>query len=120
VKRNRLLYFLFVVFTLLSGLASRHFAALLPQWVNIYLGDALWSLMVFLMFGLIFRFRQSWWIAIATLVFSYSIEISQLYHAAWIAAIRATRIGGLVLGFGFLCSDMLSKLCFGYSGWIWN
>ena len=38
---------------------------------------------------------------------SYLIEISQLYHAPWIDAIRATALGGLVLGFGFLWSDIL-------------
>ena len=44
---------------------------------------------------------------VLALVFSYLIEISQLYHAPWIDAIRATALGGLVLGFGFLWSDIL-------------
>ena len=38
---------------------------------------------------------------------SYSIEISQLYHAPWIDAIRNTILGGLILGFGFLWSDLV-------------
>ena len=37
----------------------------------------------------------------------YGIEISQLYQAPWIDATRATRLGGLVLGHGFLWSDMV-------------
>lgn len=45
--------------------------------------------------------------ALAALIFSYGIEISQLYHASWIDALRAYRLGGLVLGFGFLWSDMV-------------
>ena len=40
------------------------------------------------------------------LSFSYLIEVSQLYHAPWIDSIRATTLGGLVLGFGFLWSDI--------------
>ena len=44
---------------------------------------------------------------VLALVFSYLIEISQLYHAPWIDAIRSTALGGLVLGFGFLWSDIL-------------
>lgn len=44
---------------------------------------------------------------VLALVFSYLIEISQLYHAPWIDAIRATALGGLVLGFCFLWSDIL-------------
>jgi hypothetical protein len=38
----------------------------------------------------------------------YGIELSQLYHARWIDNIRETNIGGLVLGFGFLWSDVLA------------
>ena len=47
------------------------------------------------------------WIALA---FSFAVEISQLYQADWINAIRHTTLGGLVLGFGFLWSDLL---CYG-------
>ena len=35
-----------------------------------------------------------------------SIEVSQLYHPAWLDAVRATRLGGWLLGFGFLASDL--------------
>ncbi|MEC1172420.1 DUF2809 domain-containing protein, partial [Bacillus paralicheniformis] len=31
-----------------------------------------------------------------------------LYHAPWIDAIRAVPLGGLILGYGFLCSDLLA------------
>ena len=37
---------------------------------------------------------------------SLAVELGQLYHAPWIEAVRQTRIGGLVLGFGFLWSDL--------------
>ena len=33
-------------------------------------------------------------------------EFSQLYRAPWIDAVRATRLGALVLGQGFLWSDL--------------
>jgi hypothetical protein len=32
--------------------------------------------------------------------------VSQLHHAPWIDAIRNTRPGALVLGYGFLWSDL--------------
>jgi hypothetical protein len=35
------------------------------------------------------------------------VEISQLYHAPWIDSIRQTALGGLVLGFGFLWTDLV-------------
>ncbi|MFR3072503.1 MAG: DUF2809 domain-containing protein, partial [Paeniclostridium sp.] len=41
-------------------------------------------------------------------LFSFSIEISQLYQAQWINNIRNTIIGGLILGHGFLFEDLIS------------
>ena len=106
-KRNRFYYLLFIVITLLSGLASRRYPGVLPTWVESYLGDSLWALMVFLMAGFLLNGKSPRWIALVALVFSYCIEISQLYHAPWIDAVRANRLGGLVLGFGFLWSDLV-------------
>jgi len=100
-------YFCLVVVTILAGLASRHFAGFLPQWVQLFLGDTLWALMVFFIMGFIFNHKTSLWIAIASILFSFSIEISQLYHAPWIDTLRSYRIGGLVLGYGFLWSDLI-------------
>ena len=93
--------------TISAGLASREFNNILPVWVNNYAGDTLWALMVFLLFGFLFSNFSSLKIAVIALIFSYAIEISQLYHAPWIDAIRSNRIGGLVLGFGFLWSDLV-------------
>jgi hypothetical protein len=44
--------------------------------------------------------------AAAALAVSYIVEITQLYHAPWIDSLRQTRPGGLILGFGFLWSDL--------------
>lgn len=107
MKRNRIVYFLLIIITILAGLGSRHYGGHLPSWVHLYLGDSLWALMVFWMVGFLFRQKATGWVAVVSLLFSYIIEISQLYHAPWIDAIRATTLGGLVLGFGFLWSDML-------------
>jgi glycopeptide antibiotics resistance protein len=63
--------------------------------------------MVFLVFGFIFHKKNTLWITLAALTFSFSIEISQLYHASWIDALRAYPLGGLILGFGFLWSDVV-------------
>ncbi len=107
MNRNRIVYFLLIIATIVLGLASRHYSTVLPQWVHAYLGDGLWALMVFLMLGFIFRRKDSRWIAIMALAFSYGIELSQLYHAPWIDALRANKLGGLILGFGFLLSDLI-------------
>jgi hypothetical protein len=39
--------------------------------------------------------------------FSYVIEFSQLYQSDWINTLRDTTLGGLILGYGFLWSDLL-------------
>jgi hypothetical protein len=107
LNRNRYIYSLLLLVTIASGLASRLFSGILPHWVQLYLGDMLWAFMVFLLFGFFFQKKSTLRVAIAALVFSYCIEISQLYHASWIDTLRAYPLGGLILGFGFLWSDLV-------------
>ncbi len=49
-------------------------------------------------------------VAVTAWLFAFSIELSQLYHSPWLDQIRQTRVGGLILGFGFLWTDLL---CYG-------
>ncbi|MDH4421731.1 MULTISPECIES: DUF2809 domain-containing protein [Bacillus] len=107
-KRNRLRYAMFTIIVIILGLSSRKFAFALPDLLNDYLGDALWALMIFIGFGFLFPKIETKKLAFISLIFCYGIEISQLYHAAWIDSIRATTLGGLVLGYGFLWSDLVA------------
>jgi hypothetical protein len=79
------------------------------------LGDALWAAMI------------AWWLGafapdarlMARGVVAYAIcaavEVSQLYHAPALDALRETRVGHLVLGSGFDSRDLLSY-AFGVAG----
>ncbi|CKF89046.1 DUF2809 domain-containing protein [Bacillus paranthracis] len=107
-KRNRLLYAMFTILVIILGLSSRKFAFALPALLNDYLGDALWALMIFIGFGFLFPKIETKKLAFISLIFCYGIEMSQLYHAEWIDNIRATTLGGLVLGYGFLWSDLVA------------
>ena len=107
-KRNRLLYAVFTIVVIILGLSSRKFAFALPDLLNEYLGDALWALMIFTGFGFLFPKIETRKLAFISLIFCYGIEISQLYHAEWIDSIRTTTLGGLVLGYGFLWSDLVA------------
>lgn len=103
----RIKYLLLTLVVIVLGLLSRKTGVCTSDFVKMYVGDVLWATMVY--FGCRFLFvnwskRVSVGIA---LVFSYLVEVSQLYHAPWIDAIRATTFGGLVLGFGFLWSDIV-------------
>jgi len=102
------MYIILVLIVMILGLSTRRFSDYFPNWINLYLGDALWALMIFFLFGLLFRTRETKWVTVRALFFSFSIEISQLYHSQWIDSLRMTRIGGLVLGYGFLWSDLVS------------
>jgi len=99
-----------IALVIATGLLSRHWRAYMPHEVNLVLGDALWALMVYLMvrFALIGKSIRT--VFLISLAFCYAIELSQLYHSAFIDGIRSTTLGGLVLGYGFLWSDLLAYL----------
>ena len=105
--RTRILYFLFAVAVMFVGLASRRYEAALPDFIGEYAGDTLWALMLFLLVSTLIPGRSVFSRAIISLALSFLVEISQLYHAAWIDSIRNTTLGGLVLGFGFLWTDLV-------------
>ncbi|MDH4319514.1 MAG: DUF2809 domain-containing protein, partial [Desulfobulbaceae bacterium] len=71
-----------------------------------YGGDTLWAVLVYLLAAIVLHDWKPWGVALSSLAFSYLIEVSQLYHAPWLDLVRATTLGGLVLGFGFLTSDL--------------
>jgi len=106
MKRSRLLYFVVDSLVIGLGLASRRYAAALPIFVARYAGDTLWAVMVFVGIGILAPRWSTFRVAVVALAVSYSIECSQLYHAPWIDTLRHTRVGGLVLGYGFLWTDI--------------
>jgi hypothetical protein len=63
--------------------------------------------MAFLLIGFMFPSLATLKVAIIALLFSFFIELSQLYHAPWIDDIRQYYIAALVLGRGFLWSDLV-------------
>ena len=92
---------------MLAGLASRKYRAQLPPFLADYGGDTLWALMLLLAFSTLLPGRPILARSLISLAFAFLVEISQLYHAPWIDSIRQTTLGGLVLGFGFLWTDLV-------------
>ena len=90
----------------LLGLGSRRFGPHLPGFVAAYAGDMLWALAAFLGIGLLLPRASTWTVGLLAMAFSVIIEVGQLYHAPWIESIRRTTLGGLVLGFDFVWSDL--------------
>ncbi len=114
--RKRMHYLAFIIGTIALGLGSRTSAV--PDFIYPYLGDALYALMIFFILGFLLRKATSFQLLALAIIVCFSIELSQLYQADWINAIRRTRLGALVLGSGFLWSDFIAYLVgslFGFS-----
>ncbi|WP_157950089.1 ribosomal maturation YjgA family protein [Vallitalea okinawensis] len=107
MRRNRLIYFMLTLIVMTMGLAIRVSGLPLPGFITTYGGDTLWALMIFLGLGIVFNRMPTLWSTIMALLFCYSIEVSQLYQGDMINSIRQTTLGGLILGFGFLWSDII-------------
>jgi Protein of unknown function (DUF2809) len=103
---NRLHYFLLTTTTLLTGYFSRQNTEG-GTFIHDYAGDAMWAGMIYFGFRFLLPKAPLKTSVLYTLLFTYCIEISQLYQADWINAIRHTKLGSLILGFGFLWSDLL-------------
>jgi hypothetical protein len=101
--KSRIIWFIVIYITIAFGLASRHFKV-----IPLFVGDILWATMVYFIVRFLFINKPIKFIAIASLLFSYAIEILQVYKAPWIDSIRPTLFGRLVLGSTFNWGDMLS------------
>ncbi|WP_243633250.1 DUF2809 domain-containing protein [Paenibacillus xerothermodurans] len=109
---RRVLYLAAASASIVSGLASRYFSAFLPKFIAVYAGDAIWASMIYFGFRAISIRTPLHTAALASFLFSVMIEFSQLYQAGWINELRATLLGALVLGKGFVTQD-LARYSFG-------
>jgi hypothetical protein len=108
--RARLRLVLFACLTMVLGLGSRRYAAALPSFVARYAGDVLWASLVYWLLAWIRPRASRTMLAMAALFVAFAVEVSQLFHAPWIDGLRASRSGALVLGQGFLWTDLA---CYG-------
>ena len=106
----RLRFAVVAMSTIAVGLLVHLHGAWLGAALRDVLGDALWAMMI------------AWWIGAAApharvairsgvaYVICVSVELSQLCHTPALDAVRATRLGHLVLGSGFDPRDLVSYL----------
>jgi hypothetical protein len=107
---NRLIYLLMIFVVICLGLLSRRMSAFIPNIIDLFLGDSLWALMVYLCIKMLFSSWPIKKVALIGIIFCFMIEFSQLYHDEWIDMVRRTTLGGLILGYGFLWSDLIAYL----------
>ena len=73
-------------------------------------GDALYALMMFFMIRFCLLRKSTLSIAVISLAICFAIEISQAIQTPWLRALRNTLPGRLVLGQGFLWTDLLAYM----------
>lgn len=107
-SRARSRYLTLALATIVLGLAVHLYGGALGAAVQDVVGDALWAMMV------------AWWIGVlapdapvlqrsaVALAIAFAVELSQLYHAPTLDAIRSTTLGHLVLGSGFDPRDLVA------------
>lgn len=106
---NRRIKYLFrIIISIILGLLSRYFWDEFPMWINKYLGDILYALMFYNIFSFVFIEVDKKYILFISTIYCLSIELSQIYQGDWIDSIRKTTLGHLLLGRGFLFSDIIS------------
>jgi hypothetical protein len=106
-RRTPLIQIALITLVCVLGIGSRRYAHALPGLIAAYAGDTLWALAAFAGIGLLLPRASTRVVDLLALSLSIAVELSQLYHAPWIDSIRQTTVGGLILGFGFLWSDLI-------------
>ncbi|CAN5918555.1 DUF2809 domain-containing protein [soil metagenome] len=96
------------VLTMATGLFVYTNGALLGPIAHDMLGDGLWAAMIAWLAGALAPDTRVAVRGAAAYAFCVGIELSQLYHAPTLDALRATRLGHLVLGSGFDARDFVS------------
>jgi len=108
--RKRWQYGLVIALIVVLGLPTRMEILPLPYPVLKYGGGTLWGAMIFMVLGWgVYKAKTSrvW---IGALMIAWGIEFSQIYHEDSLDAFRATLIGRMTIGRGFLWEDVLSYL----------
>ncbi len=105
---SQILYFLITLLVIIIGITVRLKQEWFPDFVNLWLGDLLYAVMMFFAISFLFPNKKALHRAFAAAIVCYAVEFFQMYHAPWIEAVRSTLLGKLILGRGFLWSDVLA------------
>lgn len=108
---NRSTTAVLALLVIVTGLASRRY----PVFGN-YPGDTLWAALVYLLWAFSLSRHPHKTLFVFTVLTSFAVEVSQLFHPAWLESIRANRIGHLVLGNGFDPIDLLAYVAGAFIG----
>jgi hypothetical protein len=118
MTRNQAIDLILAGLTIVVGLLWRSKMVPMPPLLFKYGGDALWAMVILLGVGFLFPRLALLNQMLLALSFAWAVEFLQLYHAPWIDAIRALRLGHLVLGTTFNAPDLAAyALGVALAGW---
>ena len=102
-RKLRIFYLSGIAVLIALGLLSRR-----VKFVPAACGDALWAMMVYCCFRIVLIRKPLVISAAAALLASFAVEFSQMLTPDWLVKIRSTFLGHMLLGQGFLWSDLLA------------
>lgn len=106
MRNKPLIYLLAMAGTICLGLATR--TSQVASFVPSFVGDGLYAVMIYFGLCIFFHRQNPLKIALLAFVFCTAIEFSQLLSWPWLQSVRGHKIGRLILGQGFLGSDILA------------
>jgi len=104
---QRLTYFFLWAILIPIGMTSRKFRHLMPEVLDLYLGDILWSMMLYFGIRMLWMKPKKHISLIAAWICSLGIELSCLIKWEPFYNFRYTLIGGLIFGSYFNWSDLV-------------
>ena len=107
VRRNRGAQLTLLAAAIGLGLASRHYADALPVPIARYGGDTLSATAVYLTLSVAWPGARVRSLAAGAALIPLAVELSQLARPAWLETIRRWPGARLLLGYGFLASDLV-------------
>ncbi len=115
--KRKLLYTILFVFCVWLALATRSHKVWFPNLVVVYGGDIIWAGMFVFFVRIFFPDTPLWKISVVIYILGVLDEFSQLNQGLFMQYLRSFTIGRLMLGVGFLWSDIV---CYGIGtliGW---
>ena len=100
------------------GFASKFYAGPGAKWFNNSLGGFLYEIFWCLVISFILIKVKSWKIALSVFMITCILEVLQLWHPAFLEAIRSTFIGRTIIGTSFVPSDFIYYAIGSITGWI--
>lgn len=84
--------------------------------IPLFTGDLLYALMMYFIIRFLWLHSSIRFVAFISLLICWLIEFGQLSQAGWLVSIRQNLLGRLILGQGFLWSDLIAYLAGVISG----